>query len=394
MPIGRAILFVSIMTLALFGLHTYVCLRFVRALALGPAEQRLVKMIFAALFVVLWLSFPLERVLPRAVASPLLWGAFTWLGTVVLFSVVFGLGDAGRLLVWLALRGGMVDETRRAWLFRCLDVAALGGGAVLSGLSVVQGLRKPKVRQVEVVLDKLPKALSGFRIVQLTDVHIGPTLDGLWLSQLVEQVNALSADVVAITGDLVDGSVSQLRQHVAPLSGLRARHGVFFVTGNHEYYSGVEDWLTELTRLGLRVLRNERVTLTVQTSSDTTAVPSSIDLLGVDDFHAGMFPGHGPDLARAAAGRDPQRTALLLAHQPAQIDEAERLGIDLQLSGHTHAGQIWPWGFLVRLQQPYVWGLHRQGPTQIYVSAGCGFWGPPMRLGSDNELTLIILKSA
>jgi predicted MPP superfamily phosphohydrolase len=391
MPILRTLIFVSIMTVALCGLHYYVYLRVTRGLSLGAAEQRVLKVVLGGLFAMLWLSFPLSRSVPRQIALPFLWTSYIWLGSLAVSAVVFGIVDVVRLL------GGMlgpvlpVDDSRRAWLGRVLDVVALGGATTLSGYALAMGLRKVTVRRVEVQLAKLPKELAGFRIVQLTDVHIGPTLDGRWLTEVVERVNSLAADAVVITGDLVDGSVAQLGAHVAPLRELRARHGVFFVTGNHEYYSGVDSWMAELGRLGVQVLRNEHVTLRPLPVAGEAASELGIDLVGVDDYHAAVFPGHGPDLPKALVGRDPKRPAVLLAHQPAAISEAAQLGIDLQLSGHTHAGQLWPWGYFVRLQQPYVHGLHRHGNAQIYVSAGTGYWGPPMRLGSEAEITEVLL---
>jgi predicted MPP superfamily phosphohydrolase len=213
-------------------------------------------------------------------------------------------------------------------------------------------------------------------------VHVGPTLGREFIEELVARTNAENPDIVAITGDLVDGSVEQLREHVAPLAKLRAKHGVYFVTGNHEYYSGVDEWIGELGRIGVKVLRNERVSLA-----------DGLDLAGVDDHSAKqMRDDHGPDLGRALAGRDTSRALVLLAHQPRAIHEAAKHGVDLQLSGHTHGGQIWPWNFMVRLQQPYVAGLVKHGDTQLYVSSGTGYWGPPMRLGTTPEITKIVLR--
>jgi predicted MPP superfamily phosphohydrolase len=189
--------------------------------------------------------------------------------------------------------------------------------------------------------------------------------------------------VVAITGDLVDGAVEHLREHVAPLANIKARHGVYFVTGNHEYYSGVDEWLQELGRMGIRVLHNERVSI--------GEGEDSFDLAGVDD-HSAHHPGHGPHVARALEGRDEKRACVLLAHQPRTVALAAEHGVGLQLSGHTHGGQIWPWSYLVYLQQPFVAGLHRHGDTQVYVSCGTGYWGPPMRLGTRSELTKIVLR--
>jgi predicted MPP superfamily phosphohydrolase len=299
-------------------------------------------------------------------------------------STLLGASELVRLAARLAV--GAPDPERRRLLARALGgtVAALAAG--LGTLGVRSALTELRLQEVEIELERLPSALDGTTIVQLTDLHLGPTLGREWMERIVARTNALEPDVVAITGDLVDGSVEELALAAAPVAGLRARHGVYFVTGNHEYYSGVDEWLAEIRRLGVRVLRNERVT--IGDGAD------AFDLAGVDDYHAqGMAPGHGPDLPAALAGREATRELVLLAHQPKAVHEAARLGVGLQLSGHTHGGQIWPFGLLVRLQQPYVAGLAREGGTQLYVSRGTGYWGPPMRLGAPAEITRIVLRS-
>jgi uncharacterized protein len=225
-------------------------------------------------------------------------------------------------------------------------------------------------------------------LVQITDLHVGPTIGRDKVAEVVAATNALAPDIIAITGDLVDGTVASLRDAVAPLRELRARHGVFFVTGNHEYFSGAGPWMEELARLGIRVLRNERVRI------GEGAV--AFDLAGVDDRSAARsgLPGHGEDLPAALNGRDRSRPVVLLAHQPRTVLDAAEHGVDLQISGHTHGGQIWPFGFLVRLQQGFLVGLRRHKDTQLYVSRGTGYWGPPMRLGSPPEITQLVLRSA
>jgi predicted MPP superfamily phosphohydrolase len=220
--------------------------------------------------------------------------------------------------------------------------------------------------------------------VQITDIHVGPTIGGAFMEELVAKVNALRPDVVAITGDLVDGSVSQLGDFVRPLGKLQAKDGVYFVTGNHEYYSGVDEWTAFVESLGIKVLANERVRV--------RGDDAGFDLAGVHDWSAGQF-GAGPDLKRATTGRDETRALVLLAHQPRQVLEAAKLGVDLQISGHTHGGQLWPWTYAVKLQQPYVAGLHAHGSAQIYVSSGTGYWGPPMRLFVPAEITCIELSA-
>jgi predicted MPP superfamily phosphohydrolase len=268
-----------------------------------------------------------------------------------------------------------------------LEATLAAGVAGMALCAALWSGKRLVVKRVAVTLSRLPAALHGSTIVQLTDVHIGPTLGRSFLERVVDATNALEPDVVVITGDLVDGSVTRLAEAVAPLARLRARHGVFFVTGNHEYYSGAEPWCAYLTQLGLRVLRNERVRIG---SGD-----ESYDLAGIDDLSGRHFgPGQGADLPRALLGRDESRELVLLAHQPRMVAEAERAGVGLQISGHTHGGQIWPFHFLVRLQQPANSGLVRIGRALLYVSNGTGYWGPPMRLGSPAEITELTLQAA
>jgi hypothetical protein len=244
-----------------------------------------------------------------------------------------------------------------------------------------------EVKRVRVRLGRLPHAQHGLTIVQITDLHVGPTIGREIVEDIVARTNALTPDIVAITGDLVDGSVSELRDAVAPLANLRARHGVFFVTGNHEYFSNADAWLNELPRLGIRVLANERVSI--------GEGEASFDLGGIEDRSAHRYgrPTTEAALARALEGRDAKRELVLLAHQPRSMLDAAPYGVGLQISGHTHGGQIWPFGYLVRLQQGFFPGLHRHGDAQIYVSRGTGYWGPPMRLAEPAELTHLTLES-
>jgi predicted MPP superfamily phosphohydrolase len=204
---------------------------------------------------------------------------------------------------------------------------------------------------------------------------------------VLDLVNAQRPDVVAIVGDLVDGELSQLRDAVAPLADLQSEQGVFFVTGNHEYFVDPRPWLRHLPTLGVQVLHNERVEI-----RRGTAV---VDLAGIDDRTAASsgIPGQGADLDRALDGRDDDRPVVLMAHQPVQVEQASAAGVDLQLSGHTHGGQLWPFDYVVRIDQPAVEGLSRQGGTQLYVTPGVGFWGPPMRVGATPEVTVIELRS-
>jgi predicted MPP superfamily phosphohydrolase len=271
-------------------------------------------------------------------------------------------------------------------LARLLGGGAVAGAGLVGALALRRALARVEVKEVAVRLAKLPAARHGTTIVQLTDLHVGPTIGRAFIEDIVRRTNDLRPDIIAITGDLVDGSVERLRHAVEPLRALKAPLGVYFVTGNHEYFSGADPWMDELRRLGIRVLRNERVTV--------GEGAAALDIAGIDDHSAGRLGGAPSDLARALAGRDPARALILLAHQPKAVLEAGRLGVDLQLSGHTHGGQIWPFTYLVKLQQPYVAGLHQHGDTQIYVSPGTGYWGPPMRLGTRAEITRLTLHAA
>jgi predicted MPP superfamily phosphohydrolase len=276
------------------------------------------------------------------------------------------------------------DLSRRAFLARVTGGAAgvVAGGSVIAGITQARG--EHEIVDVEVRLAKLPRALDGFTIVQLSDLHTGLTIDRGFVQRVVDRANALAPDVIALTGDLIDGPVAELRDHVAPLGSLRAKHGVFAITGNHEYYAGADAWIEEITRLGARYLRNERVTLA-----------PGLDLAGVDDYSADRYRGHGEDIPAATAGRDPSHALVLLAHQPRQVKNAAKYGVDLQLSGHTHGGQIWPWHYIVRLQQGgLLAGLYQHEGTQLYVTRGCGYWGPPVRLLAPLEITRVILRAA
>jgi predicted MPP superfamily phosphohydrolase len=318
------------------------------------------------------------------------WPAFVWIGLMFLGVVVLAGADVLRLAIFLgrrAMNSSPFEPERRLFFARCLSTGALvaAGGLGIAGMR--SALSAVKVHRIEIPLRRLTSRHDGITLVQLTDLHIGPTIRKRDLADIVHRTNSLLPDLVAITGDLVDGTVAELRDAVSPLAELRAKHGVFFVTGNHEYFSGAASWVEEISRLGIRVLRNERVVI--------GGAEAGFDLAGVDDRSAARSSeeGHGEDLAKALGGRDPKRAVILLAHQPRTVLDAAKFGVDLQLSGHTHGGQIWPFGALVRLQQRFLAGLGRHGDTTIYVSRGTGYWGPPMRLFAPAEITQIVLRS-
>ena len=391
-PLLSYAVFLLVSVSVLGGMHAYLWWRLVRDPRLpGPWGR-----IATVMLVLLALGVPIGIFMARSASgwvarvAPI--AAATWLGvafilfsTVLAFDLVRLAGDGlAFVLDWIRIRPDPpADPERRVLLARALAGGAVVAAGGLTAYSTRSALGPARIHEVPVALERLPPALSGLTIAQISDLHVGPLLRDSEVRRVVEQTNALKPDLIAITGDLVDGSVPELSAATAHLAALRARFGVVFVTGNHEYYSGVGPWLAELRRLGVRVLENERLRI-----GDAGA---SIDLAGVDDWReaSGGPGGYAGALGSALAGRDPDRSLVLLQHQPRGMEEAVRAGVELQLSGHTHGGQIFPFNFLVSAAYPYVAGLyHHHEPTrsgQIFVSRGTGFWGPPMRLGSPPE---------
>ncbi|MFF1678232.1 metallophosphoesterase [Streptomyces sp. NPDC058256] len=270
--------------------------------------------------------------------------------------------------------------SRRLFVSRVVGGVAAAAAVGTVGYGTYGVLRGPSVKRVTVPLAKLPRSAHGYRIAVVSDIHLGPVLGRGFAQRVVDTINSTQPDLIAVVGDLVDGSVKDLGPAAAPLAQLKARHGAFFVTGNHEYFSGAEQWVEEVRRLGLRPLENARVEL------------PAFDLAGVNDV-AGESEGQGPDFAKALGDRDTSRTSVLLAHQPVQIHDAVEHGVDLQLSGHTHGGQLWPGNFIADLANPTLAGLERYGDTQLYVSRGAGAWGPPTRVGAPSDITVVELAS-
>ena len=227
---------------------------------------------------------------------------------------------------------------------------------------------------------KLPRAMDGTRLALVSDIHLGPLTGSQHASRIVNLINSVNADIVCVVGDLVDGTVAELGRFAAPLADIQSRRGAYFVTGNHEYYSGHEEWVAEVARLGVQPLRNERLEL------------AGLDLAGVNDIGGAEF-GDGPDLQRALGDRDTSRPVVLMAHQPVVARDAAPFGVDLQVSGHTHGGQMAPFNLLVKLEQPVVSGLGKVDGVPVYVTNGAGFWGPPVRVGAPPQVTVIELRT-
>lgn len=335
-----------------------------------------------AVFVLVALSFPVlmfrghggHSDAAARLADTLLgviWVLFTWsvIGQVA--------GLALRLL-------GVADPLRS----RVVTAVVLLVALVLLRWGHAEAMRVPRVRRVDVTMPRLGAGLDGLRVVLITDTHYGPIDRTRWSQGVTKVINSLDADIVAHTGDIADGQVHQRLSMAAPLADVRARHARVYVTGNHEYFSGAAGWVEHMTSLGWDALHNRHIVV--------TRGGDSLIVAGVDDRTAAGsgLPGHHTDHAAALAGADPDLPILLLAHQPHQITGAVEHGVDLQLSGHTHGGQMWPFHYLVRLDQPVLQGLSRHsGRTQLYTSRGTGFWGPPFRIFAPSEITLLTLRA-
>lgn len=378
----RLFVFLSIVGAVSALLHGYAWTRLVHDPAWPEPLATLGAVAIALLALLVPAAILLGRTAPRAIATPLAWAGYAWLGALFYADVLLVPIDVVRLLLGAASPGALGDPTSAA-----RAVAALAGlgalGLTASGLT--RALGGPIVREVDVAIDDLPAALEGFRIAQLSDVHVGPTIGRAYVERLVARVNALAPDLIAITGDLVDGSVASLADGVAPLADLRARHGTFFVTGNHEYFSGADAWSRHVASLGAHVLRNAHEVLHHEGAQLVVA--------GIDDAIADRFGGRS-DVGAALAGAPESAPIVLLAHQPKSVAAAAAAGVALQLSGHTHGGQMQPFGALVRLDQPFLAGLHRVGRTWIWISEGTGYWGPPLRVGTRSEISVVRLRRA
>lgn len=367
-----------------FLLHSYLAARLLPALGGFAAAPWLLGTLLLVSAVMMPLGLTARRFKTQPLSDRIAWTGMLFMGLFSSLFVLTLLRDVLLLTGWTVLA---LAPLALSWdaLTQGTAVAVPLLALLITLLGFLNARRTAAVVRVDVPIAGLPAALHGFAIAQISDIHVGPTIKRGYLQAIVNAVNKLEVDMVAVTGDLVDGSVADLAPHVAPLAGLSSTHGTYFVTGNHEYYSGAHAWIAELQRLGVRVLMNEHVVLR-----------EGVVLAGVADWSAAHFdPTHRSDPHAAMAGAPAGAAVkLLLAHQPRSAVEAEKAGFDLQLSGHTHGGQFWPWGFFVRFQQPFTAGLHRLKNLWIYTSRGTGYWGPPKRFGAPSEITRLRLVPA
>jgi uncharacterized protein len=420
--------------LVVFGLHYYVWRKTVRATTRPRTlGRRIGTGIVVALTVLLLATFIGSRVMPHSAETVLAWPGYLWLAVMFYLVVVLLVLELPALFVRRRLSrpeakaapqvaepvtagapaqrasatsapnlpdatdalaktdaaltdapvgavGGSAGESRRLFLARGVAITAGLVAVGVTGSGVSAALGPPRIKRVQVPLAKLPRAADGTRIAVVSDIHLGPLRGLSHTRRIVDMINSLDADVVAIVGDLVDGSVADLGHAATPLRDINA--DAYFVTGNHEYFSGYEQWVAEVAELGVRPLRNEKV-----------ALPQGLDLAGVNDA-TGESYHDGPDYDAALRDRDPAKAVVLMAHQPVQAHEAAKRGVDLQLSGHTHGGQLWPFHYIVRATgQPVVSGMGDVDGMPVYVTNGAGFWGPPVRVGASPDITLVQLRS-
>ena len=365
------------------ALHGYVWWRVVRDTTEPGPWRRAGTLTLVALTLLVPGALVATRALPRHLGEPLGWIGYLWLAVLFYLLIALAVADLPRVLA----NRRIPSPSRRRFLARSLAAGSLAaaGGTVAYGVKEAAG--PVGVTRVPVTLDKLDPALDGFTIGLIADVHLSAVQHGSLLPDVVHTLNGLKPGLVAVVGDLVDGTVAQLGHDAHPLADLRTQHGVYFVTGNHEYISGAEQWVNFLPSLGVRVLRNERIRIGQN--------GAAFDLAGIDDRTAASsgVPGHRANLGRALAGRDTSVPVVLLAHQPVMFADSAKHGVDLQLSGHTHGGQLAPFNWVVRLDQPVVAGRGRIGKSQLYVTRGVGTWGPPVRVGAPPEITLIELRA-
>jgi len=387
-------MFLVVLAAILAAMHLFVWARLVNDTTRPGRARWILSGLVVALAVLLMATLGLRGVVPPEIA----WPGYLWFALVAYLFMVLLVLEPVRWVWRRRIRPRSAPDVptapeptaeqdavnRRLFLAKASAVAAGAVSVGVVGVGAVTALGPPNVLHVPVRLRRLDPRLTGFRIAVVSDIHLGPLAGRAHTERIVRMINETSPDLVAIVGDLVDGTVAELGAAAEPLRDLHSREGTFFVTGNHEYFvDDTASWLTELERLGVQPLRNENTVI--------RRGGAAFDLAGVNDV-AGAERSDPPDFDRALSGRDSARPTVLLAHQPVQVATAAQHGVDLQLSGHTHGGQMWPFHYAVRAVQPSLAGLSAVGDTQLYVSRGAGFWGPPVRVGAPPDISVISLE--
>lgn len=381
------IFFVIVVLLLLPLLHVYLWRRLVRDTLPRGRARRIATAVLVGLVVVMLAALTLGTRTHPDIARWYAWPGYLWLAMFFYLFIALLVLELPRLVLRRWARAQDTEApagvSRRVALAR--GSAAVSGltAAGLVGYGTTVALGPPRLTRVPITLRRLDTRAAGCRIALISDLHLGPILGRTFTQRIVDMINAERVDIVAIAGDLVDGSVNDLREATAPLAGLRSTHGTFFVTGNHEYYVGYQGWVQHLPSLDITVLRNERKTITHN--------GGPFELAGINDATGYQWEDAG-DVAKAVDGRDPDRAVVLMAHQPVDVNDAVDNNVDLMLAGHTHGGQLSPFELLVNLQQGAVAGFYQRSETKMYVTRGAGFWGPPVRVGAAPDITIIELR--
>lgn len=379
--IGRVF---TVITIVVALLHWYIGSRLLSGLSIGQVGNVLaIGALVLSVFIIPSAMLARMQIKNQKLADRISWVGYSAMGVFSFLFVLTFLRDV------LLIVGALIFPAFYSKIFQHDSaVAVLILTVLASGVGFINAIRVPVVVNIDIPLKNLAQALQGFTIAQISDIHIGPTIKKNYLVNIVKKVNALKPNLVAITGDLIDGTVEQLADQLTPLRDLKSDYGSYFVTGNHEYYSGVNQWIRYLRAAGIRVLQNEHDIITHNNSQMVIA--------GITDFNAHQIDRtQASDPQAALAGTENSMIPkIMLAHQPRSAEAVAAAGADVQLSGHTHGGQFWPWNFFVPLQQPYVAGLHKLNNLWVYVNRGTGYWGPPIRLGKRSEITLLRLVLA
>ncbi|MEU4557360.1 metallophosphoesterase [Actinoplanes sp. NPDC023936] len=390
-------LFVAVILLVIGLIHLYLWKRLVH----DTLRQGWGRRVGTAIVVVLGVLVPVTLIGVRnGYVQWLSWPGYLWVALMFYLLVTLAVLEVPRLIAMRLFAGKKETpaETqeeqapeeqekeaeppaidRRLVLARGAAIFAGLTAASITGYGVRTATGAPRIDRFTMPMPKLPRAMDGTRIAVVSDIHIGPLTGVDHARRITRVINSVNADLVCVVGDLVDGTVAKLGRFAAPLAEIESRRGTFFVTGNHEYYSGYAEWIDEVAELGMRPLRNDRVEI------------AGLDLAGVNDL-AGAEHGDAPDFARALGDRDTTRPVVLMAHQPVAAKDAAPFGVDLQISGHTHGGQMAPFNLLVRLEQPVVSGFGNVDGVPVYVTNGAGYWGPPVRVGAPPQVTVIELR--
>lgn len=393
----QGLIFLSLVLIVLGPVHWYLWRRLVRDTTRTRRARRIGTIAIWTAVAALLGAFILPRIVGEGASFFVALVGYIWLALLFYLLLILLVLEIPRVIALRLARPAVVAHasvaaeaaplpleqkpevdvvSRRLIIARGAAITAGLAAAGIVGGGVRTALGPPQLKRLEIPLAKLPRNLDGYRIAVVADIHLGPLTGVTHCRRIVDAINGMQADLVAVVGDMVDGSVAELRDEAEPLRGLRSKDGAFFVTGNHEYYSGVEEWIDHVRELGMRPLQNERVEI------------RGIDLAGVNDASG------APDYAKTLKDRDPAKAVILLAHQPVQAHEAAKYKVDLQLSGHTHGGQMVPFNYVVKLQQPVVSGLGEVDGTKVYVTNGAAFWGPPVRVGAPADITLVELRAS